>query len=466
MIDRRDRVLPQLGLGHPRAEVPRHRTHVAVQQLVPRLGEGLGELIGVLVEALGDRPVDRIHPQRQVRREHDRGVALRRIVSVRHGVLGLGIRGCPLLRSGRALRQVPVVLVQVVQVPVVPLRRLVRPGTLEPARERVGAGAAAVAVLPPETLVIDGTPLGLWSEVFGIDRTMGLADRVSADDQGDGLLVVHGHPTERLADVPGRIERARVAVGTLRVDVDQAHLHGTERTGELPIAGVALIAEPGVFRAPEDLLGLPDVLAPEAEAERLEAHRLVGAVAGEDEEVGPRDLLAVLLLDRPEQPAGLVEAHVVGPAVEGGEALRAASRATATVGDAIRAGGVPRHADEQRPVVAVVGRPPVLRRRHRLEDVLLEGFDIEALELLGVVEVLAQRIRARRVLVKDLQRQLIRPPVLVRIGSLRLGFRCGDDWVFALRHGRPSPLWMVAADDDCLLLSPWRQRTRGIGPNR
>ena len=162
-------------------------------------------------------------------------------------------------------------------------------------------------------------------------------------------------------------DRIGVGVGPLRVHVDQAHLHRAERGGEVPLAAVALVAEPRVLRAPEDLVGLPHVGAPEAEPERLEPHRLQRAVAREDDQVGPRDLPAVLLLDRPQQPARLVEVGVVGPAVERGEALRAAAATAPAVGDAVGAGGVPRHPDEQRPVVAVVGRPPVLRRRHHVE---------------------------------------------------------------------------------------------------
>ena len=261
--------------------------------------------------------------------------------------------------------------------------------------------------------------LGLRAEVLRVDRAVALADRVAADDQRDGLLVVHRHPAEGLADVPGGGQRVRVAVGPLRVHVDQAHLHGAERTGELAVAAVALVAEPGVLGPPEDLLGLPDVLAPEAEAERLEPHRLVGAVAGEDEQVGPGDLPAVLLLDRPEQPARLVEAHVVGPAVERGEALGAAAATAAAVGDAVRARGVPAHPDEQRPVVAVVGRPPVLRGRHQLEDVALQRLDVEGLELLRVVEVLAHRVGLGRVLVQNREVELVRPPVLVRPRPVR-----------------------------------------------
>src|SRR5262249_40696605 len=49
------------------------------------------------------------------------------------------------------------------------------------------------------------------------------------------------------------------------------------------------------------------VAAPAAEPEGLEPHRLESDVAGEDHEVGPGNLPAILLLDRPEQPARLVE---------------------------------------------------------------------------------------------------------------------------------------------------------------
>ena len=224
---------------------------------------------------------------------------------------------------------------------------------------------------------------------------MRLAERVPAGDEGDGLLVVHGHPPERLADVDGRGQRVRVAVGALRVHVDEAHLDGGQRVGELAVAAVALVIEPGVLRAPVDVLGLPGVLAPAAEAERREPHRLQGAVAGEDHEVGPGDLAAVLLLDRPQQPARLVEVRVVRPAVERREALRGRARAAATVADPVGAGAVPRHADEQRAVVAVVGRPPLLRVRHQGHEVAPDGLEVERGELGGVVEVRPHRVDGR-----------------------------------------------------------------------
>src|SRR5205085_1414722 len=160
--------------------------------------------------------------------------------------------------------------------------------------DRVGALAAAEGVPPADALRLDGATLGFGTDVLvRVGCTMALAERVAADDERNRLLIVHRHTAEGLSNVLGGSQRVRVAVRTLRVHVDQAHLHGAERTGELAVAAVALISEPGVLGAPEDLVRLPDVLSPEAEAERLEPHRFQGAVAGVDDQIAPRDLPAV-----------------------------------------------------------------------------------------------------------------------------------------------------------------------------
>ena len=291
----------------------------------------------------------------------------------------------------------------------------------------------AVAADPAQALLLERGALGLGADEVGVAGTVGLAEGVATGDEGDGLLVVHGHPGEGLADVAGRGQRVGVAVGALGVDVDQAHLDGAEHLGQLALAAVALVAQPGVLGSPEDLLGLPDVLAAEAEAEGLEAHRLQGDVAGEHDEVGPRDLLAVLLLDRPQQPPGLVEVGVVGPAVEGREPLAAVTGATAAVVDAVGARGVPAHPDHQAAVVAEVGGPPVLGGGEHLGDVPLEGLDVEVRELLVVAEVGTQRVDLGRVGVQHRQVQRVGPPVLERVGpSTRLGRRRVDRRVLAL----------------------------------
>ena len=183
------------GSGDPRAEVARDRSHVAVQQLVPGLGERLGELVGVLEEAPGDRLVDRVHAQRQVGGQHRRRVPLRRVRARRAPCPRSASFGLPLLRAGRALGQLPLVAEQGLEEAVVPLRRRRRPGALQPAGDRVGALAGAVAVLPAEALLLERGALRLRADVARRSAgAVGLAEGVAAGDQRDRLLVVHRHP--------------------------------------------------------------------------------------------------------------------------------------------------------------------------------------------------------------------------------------------------------------------------------
>ncbi len=240
--------------------------------------------------------------------------------------------------------------------------------------------------------------------------------------------------------------RIGLAVRALRVHVDEAHLHVGERLREFPVAGIAAVlvtavGEPLGLAAPVHVfLGFPDVLAPEAEAEGPEAHVLKGDVTGQDEQVGPGNPVAVLLLDRPEQAARLVEVAVVRPAVDGREALRTGRPAAAAVAGTVGARGVPGHADEQRPVMAIVGRPPVLRILHQIGEILLEGLHVQLLDLFPVVEILVQRVGQRGMLMKDFEVELVGPPELApRAPAVELGARAVHDRALA---GRLDIFWI------------------------
>ena len=298
------------------------------------------------------------------------------------------------MRARRARGQLPLITEQVLEETVVPLRRVACPDNLQPAGNRVIACAGAERVLPPETLLFDRGALGFATYVLcGICGTVGLAECVPARDKGDCLLVVHGHARKRLSDVPGGRHGVRVAIRAFGVHVDEAHLHRAEGICEHPVPAVALVAEPRVLRPPVDVLfGLPHVLAPTAETKSLEAHRLQGAVPGEDHQVGPGELSAVLLLDGPKQAARLVKAGVVGPAVEGGETLRTRPGTSPAVVDAVRAGAVPRHTDDKRAIVTEISRPPILRRRQDLDDFRLHRRQVKALKLRCVIERLAHGV--------------------------------------------------------------------------
>src|SRR6185503_11655087 len=132
--------------------------------------ERVGERGLVLVEAPRDLLVGRIDLQREVRRQHGRHVLLRLVEGVRNR--GLAIPGFPLRHPGRALRQLPFVLEQVLEEVVAPLRRRLRPGDLRAARDGVRADAALVRALPAEALVLERAGLWLRADQRRVARAM------------------------------------------------------------------------------------------------------------------------------------------------------------------------------------------------------------------------------------------------------------------------------------------------------
>ena len=157
-----------------------------------------------------------------------------RVVRVRDGAGAGAVLGHPLLRAGGALRQLPLEAEQVLEEVVAPLRRRRGPGDFEAAGDRVAALAGAEAVAPAEALRLEAGRLrARRRRVEAGAGAVRLAEGVAAGDQRDGLLVVHRHAAEGLADVVRRGDRVGIAVGAFGVDVDEAHLHGGERVLEV-----------------------------------------------------------------------------------------------------------------------------------------------------------------------------------------------------------------------------------------
>ena len=65
---------------------------------------------------------------------------------------------------------------------------------------------------------------------------------------------------------------------------------------------------------------------------------------------------------------------------------------------------MPGHADEQRTVISIVGRPPRLAVGHQRREVALERLVIERVEGFGVIEIIAHRIGRAAALLEDVQR--------------------------------------------------------------
>ncbi len=170
----------------------------------------------------------------------------------------------------------------------------------------VGSLAAQVRVDPAESHVFDFRSLGFNAESTGIAVAVGLADCVTTGCQGGGFLVIHGHAGEGLAHLPSGLQRVGLTIHAFGVDVDEAHLHGSERVFHRVRLADILVAvvgrrQPFLLGAPIGVdFGMPDILAAEAEAKGLQAHGLIGNVACEQDKVCPGQLVAVLLLDRPQ----------------------------------------------------------------------------------------------------------------------------------------------------------------------
>src|SRR3984957_17060385 len=104
MIHCGNRVLPQLRLRrNKRAKVAGDWPHISVRQLVPRLGEGVRELLRILEESPRDLFVSRVNPQGEIRCQHGWCVMLGGIVRIGSRTGTCAVLGCPLVRTSRAL---------------------------------------------------------------------------------------------------------------------------------------------------------------------------------------------------------------------------------------------------------------------------------------------------------------------------------------------------------------------------
>ena len=338
----------------------------------------------------------------------------------------LGTLGDPLMRSRRALAQLPFVFEEVFKIIIAPLRRRLRPRDFKSTGDGVATLAAAEAALPSKALLFDRRSLGIGAHMLGITRTVRLAEGVTTRNERDGFLIIHRHARKGLTNVARRCERVGIAVGTLGVDINQAHLHRGQRVFQFAVTAVSLVGQPLFFHAPIDVfLGLPDVSATTAESEGLETHRIQRDIARQNHQVGPRNFAAVLFLDRPQQSTRLVQVSIVRPAVERRETLTPIARATTTIAGTVSPRAVPCHANEKWPIMTKVRRPPVLRIGHQGMQILFHRFKIKALELGRVIKLIAHRVGLGGVLMKNAQVELVGPPVAVR-GAGRGGLTSGN----------------------------------------
>ncbi len=331
--------------------------------------------------------------------------------------------GTPLVRSSRRLGLLPLISEQKVEIAHVPFDWIGGPSAFDAGRYGEICLALHVRVQPAEALGFNRRAFRCRAKGAGIAVAMCLADRVAAAGERGSFLVIHCHAGKGFADFKCGLRRIERALDTLRIDVDEAHLHSRKRILQrvrLGVVVIAVAAQPFLFGAPIGVdFGMPDVRAAKGEAVGFQAHGFIRNRARQDDQVGPGNLVAVFLFDRPQQAAGLVEVAIVRPGIERSEADIARTATAATVGQTVGTCRVPGKADHQAAIMAIVGRPPFLIFRHQGGQVFLQRCEVERLDLLAIVKVFAERVRLGVVLVQDVEVQRIRPPIHHRAAHSR-----------------------------------------------
>ncbi len=274
MINCRHRILPdQLFSRYLNSHIAGLGPHITVGQLEPGPGKGIGELIRVCQVITGNFFVNRVKLERQVCRGHHGATSLRRIMGINHHILVLNILGQPDIGTCRTLEQFPLILEHHLQVTHIPSGWIWFPGPFNAAGDSVAPFAALKAADPAQSLLLKSSGLRLRPDMIGSTGTVAFAKGMTTCNQGHGFFIVHGHPGKGLPDIMSRLCRNRLPIGPLRIDVDQAHLHRSQRIFKITFTAVALVSQPFVLSSPVDiLLRLPDIFTATGKAEGLEAH--------------------------------------------------------------------------------------------------------------------------------------------------------------------------------------------------
>src|SRR5690606_34791567 len=109
--------------------------------------------------------------------------------------------GNPLVGPCRGLGQLPFKLEQVFKKMIAPLSGSLCPGYFRTAGDGVRPMPCAERTLPSQPLGFKWSAFRVRSEVARLCCAVGLSEGVSAGNQCDGFLIIHGHALERFTDV-------------------------------------------------------------------------------------------------------------------------------------------------------------------------------------------------------------------------------------------------------------------------
>lgn len=111
----------------------------------------------------------------------------------------------------------------------VPFDGVLGPCTLKTGGDGVFPFPSSIRIGPSETLLFNGGSLWVNTNMRVLSCAMGFPESMTSCYQSNCFLVIHGHSAESDPDVMCRCTRVvQYSAGSLRVDLDQAHLHCTQ----------------------------------------------------------------------------------------------------------------------------------------------------------------------------------------------------------------------------------------------
>ena len=131
------------------------------------------------------------------------------------------------MRTGRAGGKLPFIFEQIVEIAIIPLDRIGGPGTFQPDVMVSAPLPLACVDNQPKPKASIGAPSG--SGLTSASSPALHLPNVPAGDQRHGFFIIHRHAGEGFAHILCAQQRVGIAVGTLRVDINQTHLNSSQR---------------------------------------------------------------------------------------------------------------------------------------------------------------------------------------------------------------------------------------------
>ena len=222
----------------------------------------------------GNFLISRINTQGQVGSKHNRSVAFSCIMCIRNSILTHSMLWNPLLCTCGALGQFPLITEKVPEKIITPFCWCGSPGTFKTTCDRIACISCTISIFPAQPLLFNTCCCGFTSYICGrISGPVCFTECMSASNQCDCFLIIHGHPGKCFADITGGCQRIRITIRSFRIYINQSHLNSTEWILQFAITTIALISQPLCFGTPVNiLLGFPDIFTATGKTKGVETH--------------------------------------------------------------------------------------------------------------------------------------------------------------------------------------------------